>query len=429
MILSRLPKPALILAAGAFVLLASAGCGKKNAAGGAKSAAARAQPVEVAAIERRDLVETLQLVGSLAPNETAQIRAEIAGQVREVLFDEGQPVKKGQVLLHIDDAELRAQLAQAEARFELATQNLRRTEDLITQQFISQADADQTRSDYNAAKAELQLLRVRLGKMEIKAPFDGVAGARTVSPGDYVTASLTATPITTIDDLSRLKIEFQVPERYSLRVRPGTKFHVRARTPDGEAEADGVVYFASAIIDRATRSIQVKGYVDGVPAGFRPGMFANVELELATHAGVMTVPEGAILVTAEGGSQVVVARERDGGYFADFIPVELGMREHGLVEITPRAKRAGADADAESLPGVLKARPKMPDRNAPAGAGESPRTPVPEAKAAGAGALEAGVKVVASGVGALILYQDAKLEPRPLRREFSLGGEEGGAAK
>jgi membrane fusion protein (multidrug efflux system) len=378
MILPRLSKSALAACIGALVLFSSAGCGKKSAQNPGESAApgARAQPVEVVAIEKRDLVETLQLVGSLAPNETAQIRAEIAGQVREVLFDEGQPVKKGQILLRIDDSELRAQLAQAEARFELATQNLRRTEDLITQQFISQADADQTRSDYNAAKAELQLLRVRLDKMEIKAPFDGIAGARTVSPGDYVTATVTATPITTIDDLSRLKIEFQVPERYSLRVRHGTHFHVRARTPDGEDSANGEVYFASVIIDRATRSVQVKGYVDDAPAWFRPGMFVNVELELATRKGVLAVPEGAVLVTAGAGSQIVVVRERDGDKLADFVPVGLGMRTRGLVEITPLKE-----------------------------------------------GVTAGMPVVASGVGALILYQDGRLDPRPLRKEFSIGGD------
>ncbi|OAM89592.1 efflux RND transporter periplasmic adaptor subunit [Termitidicoccus mucosus] len=378
MILPRLSKSALAASIGALVLFSSVGCGKKSAKNPGDGAApgARAQPVEVVAIEKRDLVETLQLVGSLAPNETAQIRAEIAGQVREVLFDEGQPVKKGQILLRIDDSELRAQLAQAEARFELATQNLRRTEDLITQQFISQADADQTRSDYNAAKAELQLLRVRLDKMEIKAPFDGIAGARTVSPGDYVTASVTATPITTIDDLSRLKIEFQVPERYSLRVRHGTHFHVRARTPDGEDSANGEVYFASVIIDRATRSVQVKGYVDDAPVWFRPGMFVNVELELATRKGVLAVPEGAVLVTAGAGSQIVVVRERDGDKLADFVPVGLGMRTRGLVEITPLKE-----------------------------------------------GVTAGMSVVASGVGALILYQDGKLDPRPLRKEFSIGGD------
>lgn len=377
-------KKILICLAGVSALML-AGCGKgapasPNKSSGKTSAASRVQPVEVVNIQRRDLVETLNLVGSLAPNETAQIRAEIAGQIREVLFDEGQQVKSGQILVRVDDAELRAQLAQAEAKLALASQNLKRTQSLTSQQFISEADADKTRSDFDAAAAEVELLRVRLAKMLIKAPFDGIAGARTVSPGDFVNVSMTATAITTIDDLSRLKIEFQVPERFVSRVKPGTRFKVRARTPSGEASTTGQVYFASAMIDRATRSTQVKGYLDDLPEGFSPGMFANVELELATHKDVLVVPEGAILVTSVGGTQIVVAREKDGAHFADFVAVDIGMRTRGLVEISPANNSKSAPIDENSL-------------------------------------------VVASGVGALILYQDGKVEPRPLRKEFALGGE------
>ncbi len=368
--------------------LALAGCGasvetqpgKDGKKGGKGGAGGRVQPVEVVNIQRRDLIENLNLVGSLAPNETAQIRAEIAGQIREVLFEEGQQVKKGQLLVRVDDSELRAQLAQAEAKLALATQNLKRIQSLTSQQFISEAEADQTRSAYDAAVAEAEYLRVRVAKMEIKAPFDGVAGARTVSPGDFVNVSMTATAITTIDDLSRFKIEFQVPERFVSRVKPGTRFKVRARTPNGEVETSGEVYFASAIIDRATRSTQVKGYLNDVPEGFRPGMFANIELELSVHKNVLVVPEGSILVTAGGGTQIVAVRERGKEYYADFVGVDLGMRTRGLVEITPAA---GANAS-----------------------------------------FDENTRVVASGVGALILYQDGKVEPRALRKEFAIGGGE-----
>ena len=380
---SLLARTALFLALAVF----AGGCGKAGAAAdsGAKgkgsgkkgrgATAARIQPVEVVKAEKRDLIESINLVGSLAVNETAQIRAEIAGQVREVLFDEGQIVKAGQLLLRIDDSELRAQLAQSEAKFSLASQNLKRIQNLTTQQFISEAEADKTRSDFDAATAEVLLLRVRLDKMQIKAPFDGIAGARTVSPGDFVNVSMTATPITTIDDLSRMKIEFQVPERLASRVKPGTRFNVSSRTPAGMASTTGVVYFASSIIDRTTRTTQVKGYLDTIPEGFRPGMYASVELELDTRAGVFTVPEGAILITAATGPQIVVARENNNAYTADFIPVETGLRTRGVVEVKPL--RGGIDEDT---------------------------------------------LVVASGVGALILYQGGRLEPRPLRKEFTLGG-------
>jgi len=360
--------PLLLLPAA--VLLFS-GCGRKSASP-AVSAAQQIQPVEVAPVERRDLVETLSLVGSLAPNETAQIRAEIAGQVRAVLFEEGQVVKKDQVLLRIDDAELRAQLAQAEARFKLAELNLKRSEDLTQARSMSQAEADRMRSEHASAQAELQLLQVRLGKMEIKAPFAGIAGARTVSPGDYVTAS---TSITTIDDLSRLKVDFQVPERFVEQVKPGSKFMLRAQTPTGDVRAEGEVYFTSSIIDRMSRSSQVKGWLASELAGLKPGMFANIDIVLQVRKGALTVPEGAILAKP-GGTFLIAVRSAGDASVAEEVPVQLGLRERGLVEVRPLRE----------------------------------------------GALEEKQPVVASGVGALILYPGMKLAPRPLREEFRVGG-------
>lgn len=350
----------------------TAGCGKRPASGPTPAGfAALVQPVEVTKITRRDLVESLSLVGSLAPNETAQIRAEIAGQVRSVRFQEGEHVAKDHVLLKIDDAELRAQMAQAEATFQLAELNFRRSENLTEARSMSQAEADGMRSEHASAEAALSLLRVRVAKTEIKAPFAGVVGARTISPGDYITA---ATSVTTLDDLSRLKIDFQVPERFTSRVKPGTTFTVRARTPDGEATTSGEVYFIASVIDRSTRSSQVKGYITGVPAGFQPGMFAGIELVLDVRRGVLTVPEGAILTTPAG-PQIITVRDKGADKVAEFVPVQLGLREKGLVEVSPLKE----------------------------------------------GAIAEDQLVVASGVGALVLYPGIKLEPRPLRAEFRIG--------
>lgn len=358
----------------AFTLLALllGACGKKSAVQAGAAPGVQRQPVEVVDVSRRDLIESLSLVGSLAPNETAQIRAEISGQVRAVLFEEGQQVTKGQVLLRIDDAELRAQLAQAEARFHLAELNYKRSENLTEARSMSQAEADRTRSDFSSAEAELQLLRVRLAKMEIKAPFDGTVGARTISPGDYVTA---ATAITTLDDLSRLKIDFQVPERFVAKVAPGSVFTVRAQTPTGEIKEEGEVYFASSVIERSTRSSQVKGYLKKAVPHLRPGMFANIDLVLEVRRAVLTVPEGSILVTPEG-PQLIMVRDKEGEKVAEFVPVRLGLRERGLVEVTPTRENSVAEKQS----------------------------------------------IVASGVGALILYPGAKLLPRPLREEFRIGG-------
>ncbi|MFH1498670.1 MAG: efflux RND transporter periplasmic adaptor subunit, partial [Verrucomicrobiota bacterium] len=159
--------------------------------------------VEVINIQRRDLSESLNVVGSIAPNESATIRPEMSGLVRSIHFEEGQPVKKGDLLLQIDDAELRAQVAQTQARHDLARLNLERAENLRQTQSNTQADVDRARSEFAAAQAELALLEVRLQRTAVKAPFDGVPGGRTISIGDNVSPS---TVITKIADLSRLKV-------------------------------------------------------------------------------------------------------------------------------------------------------------------------------------------------------------------------------
>lgn len=359
MLISRITLAGLALA----TLLG--GCARKTA--NREAAAAQLQPVEVAPLTRQDLAETLNLVGSIAANESATIRPETTGLVRTIHFEEGQRVQKGQVLVRIDDSELRAQFTQREALFRLAELNLQRAERLGESQSTSVADVDRARSEFASAKSELELLKVRLDRSEIRAPFDGVVGARTLSPGDYVNSQ---SIITTIDDLSRIKIDFQVPERFVAKVRPGTSFQVRSQALGAGAELSGEVYFVAAVVDRATRSSEVKGYIDAGAPGLKPGMFANVELVLEVRRGVLTVPEGSILTTTQG-TQIVAVKDEEGGQTVEFIPVRTGLRAKGVVEVTPLQ-----------------------------------------------GQLSESQQVVASGVGALVLYPGTRIEPRPFVSGF-----------
>lgn len=349
------------------------GCGQgssSDAPAAARPAGARApQAVEVTTVQRHDMQETLNLVGSLAANESTAIRPELAGVVRRILFEEGGPVRKGDPILQLDDTELQAQLAQVDARFELARLNVERSGNLSESRTIPQSEFDRARSEFAAAEAERRLLRTRLDRTLLRAPFDGIAGARTISPGDYVTPS---TVITVVDDLSRLKVDFQVPERFLAKVRPESLVRASVRsTLTGEAKAiAGRVYFVSATIDRLTRSFEVKALLDDPDPSLRPGMFANITLVLEEREGVLTVPEGALLADARG-LQVILVKDRDGRPVADYVRVRTGLRTRGLVEIEP-------------LGG------EIPD----------------------------GTQVVASGVGALILFPGAPLDPRPLRDSF-----------
>ncbi len=348
--------------------LAAALCGltacKEKKAEAKRAATAAVIPVEVLPVERRDLVESLNLVGSIAATESAQVRAEIAGIVRDIAVEEGQVVKKGQLLVKIDDSEIVAQTEEAESAYQLAVLNAQRSANLAKTSSVTQADRDRAEAEARGAKARLSLQQTRLQKTDIRAPFDGVVGARAVSPGDYVTNQ---SIITNVDDLSRLKIEFEVPERFFRKIHPGTLFTVKSN--DG-AKVAGEVYFVSSAISRETRSSTVKGYLTKPPAELRPGMFANVELVLEVHKNVLVASEGSILMTP-GGAQVVAVRDKGPDHLASIVRVELGIRSKGLVEITP-------------VGGTLKEHEV----------------------------------IVASGAGAIQLFQDAKLDPRPLRKEL-----------
>jgi membrane fusion protein (multidrug efflux system) len=320
----------------------------------------REQPVEVMPITTMTLTESVGLVGSIAANESAELRPEIPGVINAIHFDEGGRVKKGDILAKLDTRELEAQIAEANAGFLLAEQNLKRNRELLEDDAVSRLEVDAAVSEFTKLEAGIELLKVRLAKSSIIAPFDGITGARTLSVGDYVTSQ---SVITTVDDLSRLKVEMAVPERYLPNLKPGTRFTLRAATSDPDAEIGGEVYFVSPRIDEATRSTLVKGYVNDPPEFLKPGMFANINLVLRTVEDALVVPETSILSTARG-TVLIYPMEKDGATVAEFVPVRTGLRVPGFVQVTPVGPP-----------------------------------------------VKAGDRIVSSGVGGLILFPGVKLKP------------------
>ncbi len=323
------------------------------------------QRVEVVEVVREDLRETLEVAGSLEANESVTIHPELAGLVREITFEEGRAVEKGALLVRLDDAELRAQVEEAEARADLARINRERADMLVADRTLAQAEVDRVRSEERAARAALELLRVRLARTRIVAPTAGVLGARRLSVGDYATP---AAVVTTLDDLSVLKVAFRVPERSIPQVGPGTRITARVRIGAAEqpVEAEGEVFFVSASIDPAVRASEVKAVLREPPPSFRPGMFASVKIVLSTREQVLVVPEAA-LVAGVRGVQVIAVGEKEGRPVARFVGVETGLRVGSRVEIRP----------------------------------------------AGSNTLAAGERIVASGAGALVLFPGAPLDPVP----------------
>ena len=184
------------------------GCTPGGEAGGGPQGPPPAQVVVVPAA-RESVDEKLSLVGTLAPNEQVELRSETDGTVVEINFDEGQPVEKGRLLLQLDDTKLAAQLAEAEANYKLSENNLKRARDLLDEQLISSSEFDQTSAAFAANDATVKLRRRQLADTKVYAPFEGVVGARMISPGQVVTRS---TALTWLVDLDPLKVEINVPK-------------------------------------------------------------------------------------------------------------------------------------------------------------------------------------------------------------------------
>lgn len=344
------------------VLLTLAAC---KPGGPAPVIARPAQRVEVVVLKPQNLDETLEVSGSLEANESVSIHPELAGLLSSVAFQEGQKVKKGDLLARLEDAELKAEVSAAEARAELARINRERADALALDRSLAQAEIDRLHSEDRAAQAALELLRIRLARTRIVAPDSGFLGARQVSPGNYVTP---ATILTTLDDLSLLKVSFRVPERSVPQVKPGTLITARVRVGADvrPLEIEGEVFFVSAGIDPVVRASEAKAVLRNPPAELRPGMFASVRILLSVRENVLAVPETALIAGAEG-MQVIAVEESSGRPVARFVKVRTGFRLGTQVEVSALS----------------------PDR------------------------LESGDRVLCSGVGAIALFPGAPLDPVP----------------
>jgi membrane fusion protein (multidrug efflux system) len=229
------------------------------------------------------------------------------------------------VLFSLRDAEQRAHLREANARAKLAEEIFARINALKAKEVSAQAEYDKAAAELEVARAEAQLRDVELEKTKVRAPFEGVVGARLVSPGERVRRN---TRLVRIDAVDRLQLVFAVPEIGVPFVRTGMPVKISVK-PFPEIRFDGEVFFVSPTLDAATRRLTLKAWVPNPGRKLQPGLFANLEVELAERPNALVVPDSAILVD-QGGSFVWRIGE-DGK--AMRAPIEIGLRKAARVEI------------------------------------------------------------------------------------------------
>lgn len=288
-----------------------------------------AAPVEVVVLQPTHVSEELQAVGSLRSNESVMLRPEVSGRVATIGFRDGQPVKRGQLLVALDASLNQAEVAQARAELDLAISNLKRTEDLARKNFVSSSAQEQAASNVEVLAAKLKLAEARLAKMQIVAPFDGVAGIRSVSLGDYVREG---TDLVNIEDIHALKVDFRLPERHFAQLKVGQTVEVVADALPGARYA-GAIEAINPRIDASGRSLEVRARLANTDGRLRPGMFARVRVILGERANALLVPEEAIVPL---GDDVFVYTVADGK--ASRVRVKLGVRRDSQVELLEGVK-------------------------------------------------------------------------------------------
>ncbi len=290
--------------------------------------------VEVAKAQVLAITDDVQAVGSLRSVQGVMVRPEVSGRIAKLGFAEGARVKRGQLLVQLDDTLQQAQLKQAEAQASIARTNLQRSRELLAQNFVSASAVDQNAAALQVAEAQVALAQAQLQRMRVLAPFDGTTGLKSVDVGDYVKDGA---DIVSLEDLSSLTVQFALPERYAERVRPGQAVELTVDAIAGRS-FKGRVQALDAVVDANGRALQVVAQVSNPGSVLRPGMFARPRVVFSVREGAVVVPEEALVPVGAKQFLFKGVDGPDGKKVSQRLEARIGLRLPGRVEITEGLK-------------------------------------------------------------------------------------------
>src|SRR3990167_3219713 len=263
--------------------------------------------VEVVQAEKTLVRDELITFGSLRSDESVMIRPEIAGRLATLHFREGQSVEAGTLLVSLDDAIARAELAQARANLNLAESNFQRAQMLFKRGASNAQALDEASAQQQAARATLALSQARLDKTRILAPHTGVLGLRHVSPGDYLSEGQ---DIVNLEVLDPLKVEFRIPQKAVSQIRLGQPIEIGLDAYPGERFA-GEIFAINPRLDEAGRSQAIRAHIDN-----------------AERPEALVIPEEAVMPMGERLLVNLVVDDK-----VELREVKLGKRFDGKVEV------------------------------------------------------------------------------------------------
>lgn len=327
-------------------IIGMSACGKKKEEA-PKGAAGRPKNVSADAyvVQPQPFANTYAASGTLLPNEEVQVLSEMSGRVTSITFTEGSKVRKGQVLVQLFDADLRAQLQklQSQKRLQQATEG--RQKELLRIGGISKQDYEATQTNVSGINADIAVAQAAISKMRVVAPFDGTIGLRNISVGAIVSP---ATIIATLQQVAQLKMDFSIPDQYrsSLRLGQEVKFSVDGR----QDTLSGKISAIEPGADRQSRTVKARALVPNGKGDLVAGAFAHVVVPFAANNNAIMIPTQAIIPTTRDKK---VALVRNGK--AQLVVVQTGARTTDRIEITS-GLRTG---DTILTTGLMQVKPNM----------------------------------------------------------------------
>lgn len=313
-----------LLAAVLAVSLAACG-GEGDAQADAKKDEEQvAVPVEVAAAHRGAVSAFYSGTATLEAERDAEVVAKIGGVVEELLVEEGQRVKQGQVLARIDDDRIRLEVARAEANLAQLEQEYRRNKQLHERQLVSAEAYEKLSYALDAMRADLDLARLQLAHTEIRAPFEGIVAQRHVKLGNMLEQNAPAFRVTTYDPLIA---KLHVPERELNKLLSEQTAELRVDALPGQT-FEAVVDRVSPVVDAATGTFTVTIAVNTSGRSLKPGMFGRVDIVYDRHEDVVLIPRTAV-ISEDAKNTVFVVRDGQ----AQRQVVKTGYAQNGSIEI------------------------------------------------------------------------------------------------
>ena len=331
-----------------FTLLILSSCKEKQKkiappTAGAQRQSDRPMQAEGFIVRTKSISENIEVPGTLMPFEETEIRPEISGRVVHLNVPEGKFVSKGTVLAKLFDGDLQAQLKKLQVQAEIAEQTAKRYKELLKIGGVSQQEYDLAELEINNLKADMQLVSVDIYKTSIRAPYSGRVGLKRISLGAYVSPT---DIITTISQVSKLKMEFTVPEKYSDNMRTGRIVNFTVAGTNKQFTSS--IMATESNIEANTRTLRVRSVVDGNNPALVPGAFAKVTLEMDKNDDALVIPTQAVIPQARNKRVIVY---RDGR--AKFEIVSTGIRDSSFVQVVEGL----SEGDTILTTGLLAIRP------------------------------------------------------------------------